>query len=224
MIKTIYFVRYALISSAARSQQYVVILFAKCVYMNTFSTSWWVKQKCPNCKRKLRYTKDFGASKSLDNLIQVFLDSCDDRTFIESYTQRKEENRLWTERRKLQEFYVGKKIDIRSPEYVWCVGIIKRILFRGENQKRLIVVTYENLPSIYNEEIVENSSRLAAFGVFTSRSDLPKLIFDDNGRKQVILFGSEFNFNFVDKFRGGDELKKLVETDSSYVSESDEDN
>lgn len=116
------------------------------------------------------------------------------------------------------------RVDIRSPEYVWCVGIIKRILFRGENQKRLIVVTYENLPSIYNEEIIENSSRLVAFGFFTNRPDLPKLIFDDKGRKQVTLYGNELDFNFVDRFRLGDERKKLVETDSSYVSDSDESN
>lgn len=170
----------------------------------------------------MRYTKDFGASKSLDNLIQAFLTSNENKAYIEGYNKRKEENRIWNENRKINEFYVGMKLDIRSPEYVWCVGIIKRILFRGENQKRLIVITYENLPSIYNEEIIENSGRLAAHGFFTSRPDVPKILFDDKGRKQITLYGNNLDFNFVDSFKLGDERKKLVETDSSYVSESDD--
>ena len=66
------------------------------------------------------------------------------------------------------------KLDINSPEDVWCVGIIKRILFRGE-RKKFVVVTYENLPVIYNEEIIVTSNRLSNFKFFTGREDIPKM-------------------------------------------------
>lgn len=132
-----------------------------------------------------------------------------------------DENRLWNENRKNDNFYIGMKLDISSPEYIWCVGIVKRIFFRGEKQK-YIAVTYDKFPNIYNEEIGENSNRLAKFGFFTERDDIPKLVYNDNGEKNILLFGKKLDFDFVGKF-SQNICKKLVETDSSYVSDSEED-
>lgn len=38
---------------------------------------------------------------------------------------------------------VGKKIDVRSPDYVWCVGIIKKIIYKQDKNLKQIIIHYE---------------------------------------------------------------------------------
>ncbi len=146
----------------------------------------------------------------------------ENKQLYQNYTKRKDDNRAWNNSKKQKRATIGAFVDIRSPEFVWCVGVVKKILFRGENQKRFLVITYKDLPAIYNEEIMESSNRLASAGFFTNRPDIPKLAFDHMGRKRITLLGKDLDFNFIEKFRKENEKKKLVETDSSYVSESEE--
>ena len=168
----------------------------------------------------MRYAKDFGATKNFDALIENMILLSEDENLLKCYKDRIEQNRIWNENRKIENFHIGMKLDISSPEYIWCVGIVKRIFFRGEKQK-YIAVSYDKFPNIYNEEIGENSNRLAKFGFFSKREDIPKLVYNENGEKNILLFDKKLDFDFVGKF-SENTYKKLVETDSSYISESDE--
>lgn len=155
-------------------------------------------------------------------MIETFLKNVEDKRLYYDYVKRKEDNKAWNINKKHKKATIGALVDIRSPEFVWCVGVVKKIIFRGEKQKRYLVITYKDLPAIYNEEIMESSNRLACEGFFTKRMDIPKLSFDEMGRKRITLLGKDLDFNFIEKLKKGNSKKKLVETDSSYVSESDE--
>lgn len=43
-----------------------------------------------------------------------------------------------------------------------------------------LCISYIGLPDTYNEEIWENSNRLANSGFFTNREDIPKIKFEEN--------------------------------------------
>ena len=43
----------------------------------------------------------------------------------------------------MQVIEVGKKIDVRSPDYVWCVGIIKKIIYKQDKNLKQIIIHYE---------------------------------------------------------------------------------
>ncbi len=80
--------------------------------------------------------------------------------------------------RRVQNIEVGQLIDVRSPEYVWCTGIIKRIIYRQEIQCKIITVHYQvkvcnqGFPSEFDDHIAENSCRLARYRFFTCRKGI----------------------------------------------------
>lgn len=44
---------------------------------------------------------------------------------------------------RLMNIEVGKKLDIRSHEQIWCVGVIRRISYKQESQLRTLYVHFE---------------------------------------------------------------------------------
>ena len=67
----------------------------------------------------------------------------------------------------------GERIDIRDTEYIWCEGRVK-IKIEAANKENLVVVHYEGWNKYYDEIIKINSPRLAPFGTYSSRKDIPK--------------------------------------------------
>jgi hypothetical protein len=41
---------------------------------------------------------------------------------------------------------VGDSIDVRDPNFVWCVGMIKRVIKKSENKQRSFIIHYK----VYN--------------------------------------------------------------------------
>lgn len=70
---------------------------------------------------------------------------------------------------------VGDLVDIRTPEYVWCEGIVRRVVYKPESGIKVAFIHYMGLPNSFDEEICFSSSRLAKHGFLTSRNDIPKL-------------------------------------------------
>jgi len=79
----------------------------------------------------------------------------------------------WLKRRIDTDIEVGSKVDIRDKDYVWTVGTVMLII---ESIKRepVFVIHYDGLDSTTDEVIFRNSVRLAKFGTYTRRSDIPK--------------------------------------------------
>ena len=59
-------------------------------------------------------------------------------------------------------------MDILDTEYIWCVGIIKKIINLKDNT--LLLVHYEGWHHNYDEFIKQSSNRLASLGFYTSRT------------------------------------------------------
>ncbi len=38
---------------------------------------------------------------------------------------------------------VGDLIDVRDPNFVWCVGIVKRLIKKSDNKQRSFIIHYE---------------------------------------------------------------------------------
>ena len=98
----------------------------------------------------------------MDNIVEAFLRELSDENESKSYQKRISIAKDWHQNRKITDFSVGIKVDIRSPEYVWCSGIIRKIHWRMDTNLKIMLVHYEGSPNIYDEEIWEGSVRLAA--------------------------------------------------------------
>lgn len=171
-------------------------------------------KRCLCCPRKLCSSKELGRSKSIDALVDAATATMAP-VVAKSLAERKEAHRKQVEARTVREFVVGMDVDVRSPEMVWCEGVVRRILFRGEHGKRLIIVNYKGRPSTLNEEIPDGSERLATAGFYTKNPDLPRLQVSPTGQRSITLLGHPLAYAFVGG--GNPESKKcLAESDSSY--------
>ncbi len=75
---------------------------------------------------------------------------------------------------------------------------------------------------MYDEEVSETSFRVASEGFYTNREDVPQVERDTYGNTRITLFGLPLKYNFSGCSKSNASEKKLVLTDSSYVSEEDE--
>lgn len=83
-------------------------------------------------------------------------------------------------------------------------------------------MTYLDLPNCFDEEIWENSDRLATAGFYTDRNDIPKYELTKNGFR-VTLAGKEMDYDFYGYNMQMSKEKKMVKSDSSYIEEESED-
>ena len=81
-------------------------------------------------------------------------------------------------------------------------------------------VTYLNLPKCFDEEIWENSNRIATTGFFTDREDIPKLEFKNNSLK-VTLANKELDYDFFGYNSKKTNEKRMVHSDSSYIDDEE---
>ncbi len=65
------------------------------------------------------------------------------------------------------------KIDVRDVDYVWCTGRVIRTTNKFQDKKiKWMIVKYDK--SNKKEEFPENSPRIAPFGFYTGRKNIPK--------------------------------------------------
>lgn len=72
---------------------------------------------------------------------------------------------------------MGDKVDVRSLDYVWCTGTIKLII-EQINRDPLLVIHKEGFANEWDELLYRNSPRVAVYGSYTKRNDIPKYMFD----------------------------------------------
>ena len=73
----------------------------------------------------------------------MIIRTLDDPYFHADFNKRTMETKELNSRRRVTSFAVGMKIDFRSTEYVWCEAVVKRIIFRGRNNHKHIIVSFE---------------------------------------------------------------------------------
>ena len=111
-------------------------------------------------------------------------------------------------------------VDIRSLDYIWCVGRVRKIIIKSSNYQFLII-SYLNLPRNFDEELLSSSNRIAKYGFFTQRNDIPKFLYCNKGNKNVCISGFKVNFPFCDYKKNPQDGKFLAQTDSSYCDSDD---
>lgn len=74
---------------------------------------------------------------------------------------------------RLGEVEAGVLVDIRTLDYVWCKGVIISTSYKA-SEKRLMVLNVRYEKDRRCEEIREDSARLAPYGFYTNRTDLPR--------------------------------------------------
>ena len=73
----------------------------------------------------------------------------------------------------VKEVKAGDKLDVRDTEYVWCKAVVELKII-SKKRKPLLYVHYEGWNRKYDEYLYIDSPRIAPFGFYTSRNDIPK--------------------------------------------------
>lgn len=174
---------------------------------------------CLVCGQKIRGKRNTTLCKNLDNLVEKLLDTLDNAEELEDFKLRKAEAKSYILEKRPQNMEVGQKVDVRSFEYVWCVGVIKKILYKQETRSKVLSIHYEGFPTEFNESISENSSRLARYRFYTGRkgtprsSDIPTLRWTDAGERLIMLRGRKIPYNFLGSSVPKDPANQLIDTD-----------
>ena len=174
---------------------------------------------CLVCGQKIRGKRNTTLCKNLDNLVEKLLDSLDNAEELEDFKLRRAEAKSYILDKRPQNLEVGQKVDVRSFEYVWCVGVIKKILFKQETRSKVLSIHYEGFPTEFNESISENSSRLARYRFYTGRKgtrrspDIPTLRWTETGERLIMLRGRKIPYNFLGSSVPKDPANQLIDTD-----------
>ena len=111
-----------------------------------------------------------------------------------SYQKRQDENLQWEKERflKLDEFQEGEEIDVCDTEHIWCKAMIKKV-FKENGKQNEILVHYGQWNKIYDEVINVKSQRLAPYGFFSDRTDIPhyRLSQNEDNLRGRIGYGRE---------------------------------
>lgn len=108
---------------------------------------------------------------------------------------------------------MGDLVDVRTPEYVWTEGIVRKLSYKSESGNKLVFIHYTDLPNSFDEEICIQSLRLAKHGFFTSRKDIPKLSWTDKGVKSILYDGKELDYDIMGRVL--DKYASLIDSDES---------
>lgn len=73
----------------------------------------------------------------------------------------------------MNETVVGEKIDVRDTGYIWCKATVTMIV-EAIGKDPILAVHYDDWNRWYDEFLPINSPRLARYGFYTSRDDIPK--------------------------------------------------
>jgi hypothetical protein len=73
----------------------------------------------------------------------------------------------------LSEIKSGDSVDVRDTEYIWCSASVELVI-NSKDKAPLLYINYEGWNRKYDEYIYMNSPRIAKFGSYTQRQDIPR--------------------------------------------------
>jgi hypothetical protein len=125
----------------------------------------------------------------VDNVIDQLVFKSANPGLIKGCDLQKLQHKLWQDSKKyhssitllfrLEKVEVGDKVDLRDTEYIWCVGRVK-IKIDSPNKEALLVVHYEGWNKYYDEIVKQSSCRIAPFGTYTGRNDIPRYVLKED--------------------------------------------
>ena len=99
----------------------------------------------------------------------------------DNFDQRLKDGEQWESKRRINadKLVEGEKLDVRDTEYIWCVGSVLKI-YRVDNKVTELLVHYLGWNKIYDEIIDFKSPRLAPFGFYSTRKEIPRYASSEN--------------------------------------------
>lgn len=119
------------------------------------------------CRSKVKHRKTV-LHKNIDTMVKLTTDDEDIETRRKNYDEWK--NSLKVDSNILP----GMQLDVRDTLYVWCVGVVKEVIFDQSGLPKILFIHYRDWGALYDEYIPITSSRMAPYRTFTSRVDLPR--------------------------------------------------
>lgn len=83
------------------------------------------------------------------------------------------EYKVWQVEKEIKELKVGDKIDARDQEFVWGVATVLLVI-EVIDKPALVTIHFEGFKSSKDECLSLKSPRLAPFGFYTSKFDIPR--------------------------------------------------
>lgn len=119
------------------------------------------------CRCKVKHRKTV-SHRSIDTLVKVSSEDEDIKGRLQNYYD-------WRKSLTVDiDILPGMYLDVRDTLYVWCVGVVKEIIFDKRDIPKVLLIHYRDWGALYDEYIPITSTRLAPYRTFTSRIDLPR--------------------------------------------------
>jgi len=140
---------------------------------------WFLREKhWPICRDKIRDEKNIEWNL-VDLTIEHILTRASHndssmRRELKGWRSRRHSYDLWKRQHLLKNAKIGDKVDVRDTEFIWCTGYVEKILKSKYNWADLFYIHYDGWSRCYDEFIPGGSERIAPFGLYTTRSDIPK--------------------------------------------------
>lgn len=101
-----------------------------------------VASACIVCNSNIPHRSVFSRCKRLDSIVEQLVADSGDRSEQLDYASRKRQRKEYQENRRLATVETGKLLDVRSPEHVWCVGVIKKVYYRQDANAKGLLIHY----------------------------------------------------------------------------------
>ena len=120
------------------------------------------------------------ASFAIDDMNAQLVEKCGDKSLQDLWQEQQAKYKSWQGSFRFpSEIEVNDKVDVRSLDFVWCVGTVKLII-EQVNKDPLLVIHKDGFSNEWDELLYRNSPRVAVAGAFTNRNDIPKYVFEES--------------------------------------------
>jgi aminopeptidase-like protein len=117
----------------------------------------------------------------IDNAVkQMIMSRCEaskNNDDFEKHKARIESYKIWKQKHVLcppgSTIKAGDKLDVRDTEYIWCIGFVE-LKISTLDRPPLLYIHYDGWNRKFDEYMFITSDRLAPFGTYTSRNDIPR--------------------------------------------------
>jgi hypothetical protein len=112
----------------------------------------------------------------IDKIVKMIIESKKYNGEVDEYEKYKEklEARVeWIDKSQIEDVKVGEKVDVRDTEHIWCVGLVE-LKISTLKRPPLLYIHYEGWNRKYDEYLYLTSKRLAPYGIYTKRTDIPR--------------------------------------------------
>lgn len=92
------------------------------------------------------------------------------------YDEQVKQFSIWKMQKEVRSLKVGDKVDVRDADFIWCVATVILVV-EAVDKPTIACVHLEGWKTLKDEFLSIKSPRLAPFGFYTNRFDIPRYHF-----------------------------------------------